>query len=346
MGVEVFLGCYFRAMEKPSKSQPYWNVLMGSTPPLHSNNNSNNNTNNRSNQPKRNNRNRTHNINKSEITPNKFRADIVIAADGCHSRVCQEFGFQQKTRGKKKLIGITCNFENRKTLEERRLKEFSLISFLNRRRFRELKEEVGIELENLVFLRDETLYFVYTPKISSLVERGVLRSGEGKPSDLLRRDNVNQTELEKVGKEIAAFCGVPLTSEYLRIGGRKDIQLFDFSERTVCNRQMMVVTPASYYGEGEKGEEEEKDEQLDHELFVGVVGDALLTPFWPLGTGANRAFLSGMDVSFLAGRFCQGERKDELLARRMMSRLMESSEETMRKDWVKYTIDPKTRYIC
>ena len=250
---------------------------------------------------------------------------------------------KQTRRGSKRLIGITCNFENRKTIEERRLKEFSLIFFLNRRRFRELSSEVGLELENLVFLRDETLYFVMTPKISSLVERGVLRSGKGKPCDLLQGENIDQHELEKVGEEIAAFCGVPPTSEYLRIRGRKDIQMFDFSTKTVCNRQMMLVAPSPYGKQGKKGEEEEVEER---ELFVGVCGDALLEPFWPLGTGANRAFLSGMDVGWLAGLFCQGQREElEPVARRLMVRLMESGEDTMRKDWAKYSLDPKTRYI-
>ncbi len=33
-------------------------------------------------------------------------------------------------------------------------------------------------------------------------------------------------------------------------------------------------------------------------VLVGMVGDALVEPFWPQGTGANRAFLSCYDLAW------------------------------------------------
>ena len=42
-------------------------------------------------------------------------------------------------------------------------------------------------------------------------------------------------------------------------------------------------------------------------LLVGMVGDALVEPFWPQGTGANRAFLSCYDLAWaIKGLFERG----------------------------------------
>ncbi len=41
--------------------------------------------------------------------------------------------------------------------------------------FNTLKERTGIELENVVYFRDETHYFVMTAKKSSLLKRQVLK---------------------------------------------------------------------------------------------------------------------------------------------------------------------------
>ena len=103
-------------------------------------------------------------------------------------------------------------------------------------------------------------------------------------------------------------------------GGRKDIQIFDFSTKVVCSKMVKILG----------GEEEEKKE---NKLFVGVVGDALLEPFWPLGTGANRAILSALDVGWVAGKYWGGEggeRGVEEEGRKLMGRLMESGEGVLR----------------
>jgi hypothetical protein len=39
--------------------------------------------------------------------------------------------------------------------------------------------------------------------------------------------------------------------------------------------------------------------QEDGSLLVSLVGDALLQPFWPMGTGVNRAVLSALDTAWM-----------------------------------------------
>lgn len=43
------------------------------------------------------------------------------------------------------------------------------------------------------------------------------------------------------------------------------------------------------------------------------VGDALVEPFWPLGTGANHAVLSAMDASWIVKQFMEKEDPDTIL---------------------------------
>jgi hypothetical protein len=45
-------------------------------------------------------------------------------------------------------------------------------------------------------------------------------------------------------------------------------------------------------------------------LVVGLVGDALVEPFWPQGTGANRAFLSCFDLTWAIKGFFERCRSD------------------------------------
>ena len=41
--------------------------------------------------------------------------------------------------------------------------------------FNNIKEKTGIDLENIVYFKDETHYFVMTAKKASLLKRGVLK---------------------------------------------------------------------------------------------------------------------------------------------------------------------------
>lgn len=73
-------------------------------------------------------------------------------------------------------IGITANFVNHGTEEEANVEEISGIAYqFNPKFFDTLLAEKGIKLENIVYYKDETHYFVMTAGKASLVKRGALK---------------------------------------------------------------------------------------------------------------------------------------------------------------------------
>ena len=73
-------------------------------------------------------------------------------------------------------IGITANFVNHCTEEEANVEEISGIAYqFNPKFFDDLLEHKGIKLENIVYYKDETHYFVMTAGKASLLKRGALK---------------------------------------------------------------------------------------------------------------------------------------------------------------------------
>ena len=98
--------------------------------------------------------------------------DVLCGCDGKYN--CLKFK-RKEFRGKL-AIAITCNFVNKHTSEEARVEEISGVAFIyNQEFFHELTQKTGIELENIVYYRDETHYFVMTAKKRSLLSTGVIK---------------------------------------------------------------------------------------------------------------------------------------------------------------------------
>ena len=73
-------------------------------------------------------------------------------------------------------IAITANFVNKNTTEERRVAEIpGLSKQYDLEFFRQMEAETGIRLENIVYYKDLTHYFVMTVKKDSLVRKGVIK---------------------------------------------------------------------------------------------------------------------------------------------------------------------------
>ena len=104
---------------------------------------------------------------------NKFDFDVVVAADGRRAALK---GFKGKEFRGKLAIGITVNFVNKNSKEEARVEEISGVAFIfNQQFFQDLKDSTGIDLENIVYYKDETHYFVMCAKKNSLLQKGVLK---------------------------------------------------------------------------------------------------------------------------------------------------------------------------
>ena len=99
--------------------------------------------------------------------------DIMVGADG--KKYCLP-GFKAKEFRAKLAIAITVNFVNNNTTAEASVEEISGVSYIyNQDFFNNLRKKHGIDLENIVYYKDETHYFVMTAKKQSLLKKGVLK---------------------------------------------------------------------------------------------------------------------------------------------------------------------------
>lgn len=104
---------------------------------------------------------------------NDMDFSVLVGAEGKNSRIP---GFDRKELRAKLALAITANFVNHRTQDEAAVQEISGVAFIfNQKFFKDLREDTGIDLENIVYYRDDTHYFIMTAKKDSLLEKGVLR---------------------------------------------------------------------------------------------------------------------------------------------------------------------------
>lgn len=84
-------------------------------------------------------------------------------------------GFKRKEFRGKLAIAITANFINHHSEAEARVEEISGVAYIfNQKFFKDLRSATGIDLENIVYYKDDTHYFVMTAKKHSLLNKGVI----------------------------------------------------------------------------------------------------------------------------------------------------------------------------
>ncbi|XP_061138575.1 F-actin-monooxygenase mical2b isoform X2 [Syngnathus typhle] len=255
--------------------------------------------------------------------------DVVIGADGRKNTLD---GFRRKEFRGKLAIAITANFVNRNTTAEAKVEEISGVAFIfNQKFFLELKEETGIDLENIVYYRDNTHYFVMTAKKQSLLDKGVIIDDYVETDRLLSTDNVNQEALLSYAREAADFgtnYQLPSLDYAINHYGQPDVAMFDFTSMYASENAALIR------------------EKHGHQLLVALVGDSLLEPFWPMGTGCARGFLAAFDTAWMVKAFAQGKSPLEILAEResIYRLLPQTTPENISKNFDQYTIDPATRY--
>ncbi|XP_070971663.1 F-actin-monooxygenase mical2b isoform X1 [Oncorhynchus clarkii lewisi] len=271
---------------------------------------------------------------RAEIRPQNhplvdFDFDVVIGADGRRNTLD---GFRRKEFRGKLAIAITANFVNRNTTAEAKVEEISGVAFIfNQKFFLELKEETGIDLENIVYYRDNTHYFVMTAKKQSLLDKGVIIHDHVETEKLLGRDNVNQEALLSYAREAADFgtnYQLPSLDYAINHCSQPDVAMFDFTCMYASENAALVR------------------EKYGHQLLVSLVGDSLLEPFWPMGTGCARGFLAAFDTVWMVRGWVQGKTPLEILAEResLYRLLPQTTTENISKNFEQYTIDPVTRY--
>ncbi|CAH2276460.1 -methionine sulfoxide oxidase MICAL3 isoform X2 [Pelobates cultripes] len=259
----------------------------------------------------------------------EFDFDVIIGADGRRNTLA---GFRRKEFRGKLAIAITANFINRNTTAEAKVEEISGVAFIfNQKFFQDLREATGIDLENIVYYKDDTHYFVMTAKKQSLLEKGVILQDYADTELLLSRANVDQEALLNYATEAAKFSTnqqLPSLDFAINHYGQPDVAMFDFTCMYASENAALVR------------------ERNGHRLLVALVGDSLLEPFWPMGTGIARGFLAAMDSAWMVRSWSQGASPMEVLAEResIYRLLPQTTPENVNKNFNQYSIDPTTRY--
>ncbi|XP_065351605.1 F-actin-monooxygenase Mical isoform X2 [Cloeon dipterum] len=260
----------------------------------------------------------------------QFEFNCLIGADGKRNTL---EGFGRKEFRGKLAIAITANFINKRSEAEARVEEISGVAFIfNQKFFRDLYEATGIDLENIVYYKDDTHYFVMTAKKNSLIDKGVIISDQPDTARLLHPDNVDKEALMEYAREAADFSTqyqLPHLEFAVNHYGKPDVAMFDFTSMYAAENASRVV------------------ERHGHRLLMQLVGDSLLEPFWPTGSGCARGFLSSLDACWAVRSWGSGVATPlEVVAEReSIYRLLgQTTPENLNKDFNAYTLEPQTRY--
>uniref|UniRef100_A0A915HRP4 LIM zinc-binding domain-containing protein n=1 Tax=Romanomermis culicivorax TaxID=13658 RepID=A0A915HRP4_ROMCU len=259
-----------------------------------------------------------------------YEFDVLIGANGKGDTLP---GFSHKEFRGKLALAITANFINRRSEQEERVQEIPGIAYIfNQQFFKEMQEETGIDLENIVYYKDETHYFVMTAKKRSLLKRKVLKKDFDDVTLLLHSDNVDKSALMLYATDAADFStegSLPTLDFAANHVGQPDVAIFDFTSLLSAEGSCRIFQKDNY------------------RLLLGLIGDNLHEPFWPTGSGAARGFLSVFDAAWMLRCYCSPKYTSlQVLANREAAYrlLAQSTPENLSKNINDYTIDPRTRY--
>lgn len=195
----------------------------------------------------------------SDHPVSQFEFDVLIGADGKRNTL---EGFRRKEFRGKLAIAITANFINRRTEAEARVEEISGVAFIfNQKFFKDLYADTRIDLENIVYYKDDTHYFVMTAKKHSLIDKGVILQDYADTARLLDPANVDKEALLKYAKEAADFSTnymLPDLDFAVNHYGQPDVAMFDFTSMYAAENASRAV------------------EKNGHKLLQLLVGDSLL----------------------------------------------------------------------
>ena len=256
--------------------------------------------------------------------------DVLIGAEGKHVTVP---GFRRKEFRGKLAIAITANFTNKRTTAEAIVDEISGVAFVYKQDFfNNLYDEFGIALENIVYYKDDTHYFVMTTKKHSLLDRKVLIKDHSDPIALLSPKNVNKDKMYEYIRDACDYCTdyqLPHLEFAVNHHNQPDVALFDFTSMFASNAACHIM------------------EKKGRQLMCGLVGDGLLEPFWPTGTGIARGFLGAFDTVWAIRQLAAGDMSPmQILAEResILKLLPQTTPTNITKDFKNMCLIPTTRY--
>ena len=218
----------------------------------------------------------------------------------------------------------------------------------NQKFFKDLENLHGVALENIVYYKNNHHYFVMSAKKPSLLQRGVLKQDFSNPEDLLQRSNVDKSKLETYVSDTVQYATegqISLKSNNFSKNGRgnNDVAIFDFTNRWQAKMSSITyqVVPTG------------------RPLLTVLIGDALLNPFWPMGTGIGRGFQGCLDAAWFFKEYVQAQRRNIdlktqiILAKEAISRYELSyqriyanmdSDSDLKRPFTNHSLDPRSRY--
>mmetsp|Transcript_43145 Transcript_43145/g.101365 ORF Transcript_43145/g.101365 Transcript_43145/m.101365 type:complete len:833 (+) Transcript_43145:86-2584(+) len=240
--------------------------------------------------------------------------DCLIGCDGPRSAVretqAKHFGNIEK-RKFMDCVGIVANVRkvSRKRLKELGFEYGQEPHDMNRTKmvfkdfFTKINEEADADLEGLIYYKASFHnYTILTPKRSDLVKHGL--SGKVYHHTVAREaSSMNAERMEEKAKlkkycaNILKAAGIPVDDQ-LENGGfvdaPNDVMAFDFAECWNTPKSLVFNLPPADY------DVEAHGEWMGRRLIplVGLAGDALLEPFWPLGLGLKRGWQAIMDTCY------------------------------------------------
>eukprot|EP00928_Gymnodinium_smaydae_P015746 TRINITY_DN15831_c0_g1_i1.p1 TRINITY_DN15831_c0_g1~~TRINITY_DN15831_c0_g1_i1.p1 ORF type:complete len:840 (+),score=243.47 TRINITY_DN15831_c0_g1_i1:165-2684(+) len=255
---------------------------------------------------------------------NEVVFDVIIGCDGPRSTVrdtqSKWFGNIEK-RKFMDCVGIVANVRkvSRKRLKELGFEYGQEPSDMNRTKmvfrpfFDKINEEAQADLENLIYYKASFHnYCILTPKRQNLVQHGLsgrvyhfaaAREGADKNAE-------EKAKLKKYCKAVLKAAGIPVDENEPNEGfvdAPNDVMAFDFAECWNTKQSIVFNLPPPDYDTTKHGP------WMGKRLvpFVGLCGDALLEPFWPMGLGLKRGWQAIMDTAYavdnLYNRTCFAE---------------------------------------
>ena len=149
---------------------------------------------------------------------------------------------------------------------------------------------------------------------------------------LLSQENVNKEALMEYAREAADFSTnyqLPHMDFAVNHYGQPDVAMFDFTSMFAAENASRVL------------------QRRGHKLLMCLVGDSLLEPFWPTGSGCARGWLSSFDACWAIHSWSTGRMTslDVVAERESIYRLLaQTTPENLNKDYSSYTVEPQTRY--
>ena len=169
----------------------------------------------------------------------------------------------------------------------------------------------------------------------SLLAKGVLKESFECRNRLLTPSNIDRSKLAIYAKEAALFSTgyysrkLPHTELAKNSRGEEDFSIFDFTNLYAARNASRAIVRKGF------------------PLLLAVVGDSLLEPFWPEGTGCARGFLSALDTAWMIRSWSlqtnplQVIEERENLYQALVSLSAEDS--SLKNSFKNFSMDPRTR---